>query len=587
MPIQNRAPISDFAVAGAWSGAVGSRYTLVADYPDTVVANYLAHGTAAGNIAFGFAPFTIPANAFAISVQVRYYDAEQTNATNNIQARLRVGGTYFQEPTSHNPAGTTYTARNYTWALNPQTTLAWTPADINGTGVNPLQHFGLISTDANPAIRISCIEIQVTYQVGDYVPIAPAYTVIDNTYFYKPKDIAADRIEIEIGDRTQSATFAPHVMLRRFDDEANVGIGLADANVSPIVANNSGVIEWKSASGNARFYQIQPDAQNEDGGVEFEIVLATKPPMNSLTLPVRSKNVTWFYQPPLTAEWSIGGMSGKIASVSETEVRDASNNLLVYRPLNVVGSYAIYYSAPPINAEGGKLYRCGKVGHLLRPKAIDTVGTWVWCSLSYNGTDTLTLTCPQAFLDSAVYPVVIDPTFGYGTSGGSTLGSGNFSSGGFFAATESGNVTSITCSYGLAAGAVGDTVDFGYYNGTATTMTTHVAHGAPTVCNVPAAKAWFTVNVAGAIIAASYWLWQQQNGASGLWYTYYDSATGNLGYSGNNTFDNWPNNQTATFASGLKLSIYATYTAAGGGLIPYPFSRGARGGHLALSGGLQ
>lgn len=180
MPTQNRAPISDFDVAGTWSGAVGSRYTLVSDYPDTTGANFLAHGTAAGNIAFGFASFAIPANAFAISVQVRYYDAEPSNGSNNLAGRLRVGGTYYPAA-SHNPAGATYTARSDNWAVNPQTGVAWTVPQINGIGANALQNFGLVSTDANPIIRISSIELQVTFS---FVPL------VDYKFWFITRDDA-------------------------------------------------------------------------------------------------------------------------------------------------------------------------------------------------------------------------------------------------------------------------------------------------------------------------------------------------------------------------------------------------------------
>lgn len=590
MPTQNRPPISDFAVAGTWSGVVGSRYTLVADYPDTTGANYVAHGTAAGNIAFGFVPFRIPANAFAISVQVRYYDAEPSAGTNNIRARLRVGGVYFQEPTSHNPAGVTYAARSYDWALNPQTSLVWTVADINGTGLNRLQHFGLISADANPAIRISCIEIQVTYQVGDYIPAASTYTVANNTYFHKPKDVAADRIEIEIGDVNQPTVFVPHVRFRRWDDEVNFGVGLADANISPVVANNSGVIEWRSSSGSARFYQIQPDAQNEDGGVEFEIVLAAKPPINYLDLPVQSKNVNWFYQPPLTSEWSIGGMGGKIVSVTETEARDASDTLLIYRPPNVVGSYALYHSLTPGNVVGGKEYKCCKFCHIYRPMAIDAVGGRAWCSLSYNGVDTLRLMVPQVFLDAAVYPVIIDPTFGNTAQQATQLYQGPKHCSGFFQAPAAGNITSISTCVVLYEGSNPGNVNAGYYTGVIGDVQTHVAHGTSTAIS-PASKSFQTVNVAGAISAGvNYWLEFQQAYVVAAYDLFYDSAASSnaIAYDGSGTYDNWASDPaTYTYASSVILSIYATYTAAGGGLsfqmpseIPAGMSRGMGRGLL-------
>ena len=167
MATQNRAPTSDEAVSGTWTGSAGTRYQAVDDYPDTAPADYLAHGTAAGNLTFGFTAFSIPAGATSISVQVRYYDAEPSVGNNNCAGRLKVGGNYYNAAT-HNPAGATYTARSDNWATNPKTAAAWTVDDVNGVGANALQAFGFYSGDANPAIRFSCVQLQVTYTPAQY-----------------------------------------------------------------------------------------------------------------------------------------------------------------------------------------------------------------------------------------------------------------------------------------------------------------------------------------------------------------------------------------------------------------------------------
>jgi hypothetical protein len=163
MATQNRAPTGDEASpTGTWSGSAGSRYSLVDDYPDTTPADYLQHGTAAGHLDFTFSAFSIPAGSTNISVQVLYYDAEPSNGNNNIAGRLVVGGTAYNAAT-HNPSGTSYSARSDNWATNPKTGAAWTVDDINGVGPNALQRFGWNSGDANPAIRLSSVELQVTY----------------------------------------------------------------------------------------------------------------------------------------------------------------------------------------------------------------------------------------------------------------------------------------------------------------------------------------------------------------------------------------------------------------------------------------
>jgi hypothetical protein len=162
MATVSRAPTSDEAVSGTWTGGVGVRYAIVDDYPDTTPTDTLTHGTTAGNITFGFSAFSIPAGSTSISVQVRYYDDEAATGANNVGGRLKVGGNYYNAAT-HNPS-TTQTARSDNWATNPKTTAAWTVAEVNGTdGTNALQAFGIVSTDANPTFFITSIEVQVTY----------------------------------------------------------------------------------------------------------------------------------------------------------------------------------------------------------------------------------------------------------------------------------------------------------------------------------------------------------------------------------------------------------------------------------------
>jgi hypothetical protein len=134
----------------------------VDDYPNTSSADALTHGTTAGNITFGFSAFDVPSGATGISVQVRYVDGEASNGANNCGGRLKVGGSYFNA-TTHNPSGTGGTAREDNWATNPKTSAAWTVDDVNGVGVNALQAFGIVSTDANPTLFIASAEVQVTY----------------------------------------------------------------------------------------------------------------------------------------------------------------------------------------------------------------------------------------------------------------------------------------------------------------------------------------------------------------------------------------------------------------------------------------
>lgn len=157
-----KGPTGDSNVSGTWSGSAGTRYQAVDDYPDSGGADYLEHGTAAGYLEFTYSAFSIPAGSTGISVQVQYYDAEPGSGNNNCAGRLVVGGTAYNAST-HNPSGATYSSRSDNWATNPKSGAAWTVDDVNGVGGNALQRFGFYAGDANPVIRFSSIQLQVTY----------------------------------------------------------------------------------------------------------------------------------------------------------------------------------------------------------------------------------------------------------------------------------------------------------------------------------------------------------------------------------------------------------------------------------------
>ena len=103
--------------------------------------------------------------------------------------------------------------------------------------------------------------------------------------------------------------------------------------------------------------------------------------------------------------------------ITQEEIDDGAS-----RPENVVGSYAVYHQTRGrVNDSAGMEYKTGKAFHIYRPEAIDRDGNKVWCDLSISEqTGTLTVTVPQPFLDTAMYPVRVDPTFGYTTAGSSS-----------------------------------------------------------------------------------------------------------------------------------------------------------------------
>lgn len=124
----------------------------------------------------------------------------------------------------------------------------------------------------------------------------------------------------------------------------------------------------------------------EDGGHEFAVVLERRPVSNVLRFGVRSWGLDVFPQPD--------------------------------------GSHAAYHSSRAGNFEhphapwADRHYRAGKAFHVLRPWAEDAAGYRVNCELYLPANGVSVLTVPEWFLKDAEYPVLVDPTFGYTTAGG-------------------------------------------------------------------------------------------------------------------------------------------------------------------------
>ena len=152
---------------------------------------------------------------------------------------------------------------------------------------------------------------------------------------------------------------------------------------------------WEETDGRVDVdcYFIEEYGENRVGAFEFEIVLRDKPASNVVTMHVEMDGLVAHYQPPLTQE----------------EIDEGA-----YRPEDVVGSYAVYHATcgQMHRAEDAEKYQTGKAFHIYRPKVMDANGAWVWGVLFLDG-ETLSITVDQAWLDSAAYPVRVDPTFGY------------------------------------------------------------------------------------------------------------------------------------------------------------------------------
>src|SRR3989344_449740 len=288
-------------------------------------------------------------------------------------------------------------------------------------------------------------------------------------------------------------------------------------------------------------------------GLEFEVVLSSKPSSNEVSLTSNvPKNVTAYYQ-------------GELSNQQKLKEN-------ISRPPDVEKSLAVYHTEKKNNE-----YKTGKITHIYRPMAWDANGHKVWCDFKelegleagaeYDLSRGLTIVVPQDFLNSATYPVTVDPTFGYTTAGQASYFGGDIILGNPVTGA-SGTIDSIvaymTGTGGEAAkAAIYNVADSSYIKGS-------------TELTPASGTAWqtFTGFSSQAIIAANYYpvVWSHLTAGqygSTMNYTSYDYVSQQtakyqaLTYVAGNSPTGWPTTGSfSTVSTITQFSIYVNYTSA-------------------------
>jgi len=276
----------------------------------------------------------------------------------------------------------------------------------------------------------------------------------------------------------------------------------------------------------------------EEGAFEFDIVLKEIPTSNVIEFTVNTKNLVFHKQEALTPEDKFNGAR---------------------RPANVVGSYAVYH-----DSKKGNEYQTGKVSHIYRPRIFDANNNWVWGDLNVDtNAGILSITIPQDFLNIAVYPVVVDPTFGYTTIGASSqVTPSSLEYYGNTGTISAGTITDIS----IAAKKASAGNNTAYYN-VSTSTTLHGNLSATSQVNsLTTSFAWYTkTGLSVSVSAGTLYVTgaPDYGGPYDATSTAYDTSTGTNGgkYSSG---DVWTAENTRNY------SVYATYTASGGSFIALP-----------------
>jgi RHS repeat-associated protein len=340
----------------------------------------------------------------------------------------------------------------------------------------------------------------------------------------------AGKIEVEMmKDR-------PQVRLRKWNGEVDLGIGY-NVSAPASLTDGSSRVEWAGTNETVRAYPLAPTEDMEAGGFEIDLVLNDVPTTNIFDFSIDgTSDLNFFKQRALT----------------EQEIADGA-----IRPENVVGSYAVYHKTKRDHVEGETNYGTGKVFHIYRPKVTDATGENDWGELSYDEkSGTLSVTVPQDFLDKATYPVIVDPTFGYGSIGASSANTGN-AAGSLFTLSEAGTVTQISVYTKAASGSV----DIGaalYADSSGAPDALLTSHSSAE--SQGTTPSWVDVAVTSyAAGADDYWIWGWGSASHTIYWD--DGSTNQYNIQGM-SWPDWDDPMTPGTYFDRVLSLYATYSTA-------------------------
>jgi len=341
--------------------------------------------------------------------------------------------------------------------------------------------------------------------------------------------------ETEVGD-IYEVDFMPQVKIKRWDNDANFSIRMIedfDPSEADVETNEDKIL-YKKDTFEARFYLLPPCCLEETPKAsEFDVVFYTKPSSNRVEFSIKTKNLLFYKQLPLTPSEIYEGVT---------------------RSQEVVNSYAVFHA----NKAGG-IYGTGKAFHIYRPIIYDANDDYTYGDIIINPgrnneTGTMTIIVPQEFLDNAVYPIIVDPTLGYTSLGGSSIGLKNSIESNVYTSPDTGTLSSM--SLGVASGSgSGRSIKMGSYIDSTnarsgyTNQITNTSNGWNT-------SAFNTID--SELAAIAYKLGWKSNVTQMK--VAFDSVTPPATYNMTDTFANtFPSTYVPVSATARQWSLYLTY----------------------------
>lgn len=306
---------------------------------------------------------------------------------------------------------------------------------------------------------------------------------IDKTYIEEK----GDRV-VTIGNPDVKGEFCSHVSCKMWGEDT---ISFEEVGIKGTSTEKDGTVTLDSAARKLEWYYT-------DDELHWVQTLKSKPTTNKWQLKVNAGDFRFLYQTPFEDKAVNGSYTEYYEQDGEDWVRlIRPDGDVVWRPLNIDGSYAVYHKTKRNNQ-----YKVGKAFHIPRPKAIDADGNWVWIDLEIKD-GVYTETVPQAFLDTAKYPVKCNATFGFETKGANSSPLGPDRDGAFGPHLgAAGNATHVSFYWdGLSS----TPITVGIWADNAGTPGTLIGQSDGTIQNTNGQFTTIALNTSPAITASLYW----------------------------------------------------------------------------------
>lgn len=443
-----------------------------------------------------------------------------------------------------------------------QTLLSYLLA-LSGIGLNLSGNLSINLGDFDLTTNTGTIEISTT-----------SLTKEPGEQVYKIR-IGEDRDEVIVGDEASPLQFKPEITFTKWNKESSLTI-LPPEDLIP-----NGRLSFEN---NQLTYQndkigwyTKPDPDNNEN-FKFGLILNDYTDSSETVIIDGEEYSQWtfklegweeynfFYQPSLTEEWKIGDEDGRIVKITETDCFDKDGNLIVHRPIDVVGSYAVYHKSKRDNIIGKTNYMTGKFSHIYRPRFISATGDTQWAKLDIKD-GVYKVAVLKKWKDFAVRPIKANDTFGATSQGGS-----EFSPNGVAALKGSpvgnGNCSTISAWLHNNSGSTAYDARGGIYNHDGVNDLPEDLLQDSGVFSLALGFNGlrdFTITSQAITLGTNYWV---AIGTTNDNLTlYYDTTTPGRSVRdlGVGIFDNPFSNSPDNIWTTLTFSIYATYTPSGGG----------------------